>query len=130
MSKLKYMLTKSHVRVILFIFMVTCIALMSVSSFSLAQQPSAGYDPTIHVYREGLDLGVMNDNVTIGTFSVPISSDGNVSRTVTLPQFAPGVQPLADESGSWFYPSGEKSIRRYPNSVRWNSCGGGDDAWA
>src|SRR5690606_23320131 len=72
MSKLKYMLTKSHVRFILFIFMVTCIALMSVSSLSLAQQPSGGYDPTIHVYREGLDLGVMNDNVTIGTFSVPI----------------------------------------------------------
>jgi hypothetical protein len=100
------------------------------SNLALAQEPDGEYDPAIHVYREGLDIGIMNDNATFGTFSVPVSSDGNVLRSLLIPLFNPNVQPLRDESGSWFYPSGEKSRAHLPSSVAWNSCGGGDDAWA
>lgn len=71
--------------------------------------PIPQYDPQIHFYVEGLSISSSNGDIQAGSFGQ--------------------IQPMAVESGSWFYPRGDKSIDKNPSNVRWNSCGGGDDAW-
>lgn len=111
---------------------------------SLADSPQ--YDPTTDFYRDGMDEGVMGEYVKWGTLESLAQKAGeqnsglleNPNQTKTLiPLFdkEPGEIEFniqAVESGSWFYPRswGESGPITYPNNVRSNSCGGGDDAWA
>lgn len=46
--------------------------------------------------------------------------------------FQSGITPNAVEEGSWFYPRAwpwQSGDAQTPNNVRWNSCGGNDDAY-
>lgn len=124
--------------------LVMCLGVVWTTAF--AEEPK--YDPRVHVYREGLgQSGLMGRNVRYGTLESLIPpehlADQNVrsalaqakSRNLRIPLFdtkGGTIKPLAVEYGSWFYP------RAWPWdfgdaflawNVRWNSCGGGDDAW-
>ena len=106
------------------------ISITGVAGFVKAQE--IVYNPAIHVYEEGMQSGVMGENIRYGTLESLAKNnlDGTTTRTVTtVPQFDSLIQPMAVEQGSWFYPAGDKNIDVSSSNVRWNSCGGGDDAW-
>jgi hypothetical protein len=78
-----------------------------------------------------MNMGVMGNNIRFGTLESLSQGNGrdNNRKKTRVPLFLGGVQPQAVEAGSWFYPWDDDNIDRSPNNVRWNSCGGGDDAW-
>lgn len=105
------------------------------------------YDPEIHVYETGMETGAMKDHIKYGTLaelneqllgtSETNHSDSSLTGEKTedeiiVPIFQDGITYSMMEQGSWFYPrtwpwqSGDAQLA---NNVRWNSCGGGDDAW-
>lgn len=94
-----------------------------------------------------MEEGIMKDHVIYGTLdslnkqimegskTTDLDSLSNAQKSedaIIVPIFQGGVVPNAVEEGSWFYPRAwpwQSGGAQVPNNVRWNSCGGGDDAW-
>jgi len=139
--------------VLLVMLSVSLVSALGTSSDDLV------YDPQIHIYEYGMEAGIMKDHIRWGTLAslnqqILESSETNQPNSlaeknqgfmsdlseqtdgavIIVPSFKGGIgiTPNAVESGSWFYPPAwpwQSGDAQTPNNVRWNSCGGGDDAW-